>query len=159
LAMDRQNSPLNMLDMLAGFLKSRPTDAPNSRQKTLGSSGTTPTLTIPQIYPAIYHENMTLIVYTAPWCSDCREAKRFLLRHNIPYTEIDVETTPGAAQELIAHVGKRAIPQFVIDGRWVQPYQPEEGFLYQEMSELLGLAQPSESGTATQGIAPRGPRS
>jgi mycoredoxin len=36
-------------------------------------------------------------------------------------------------------VGKRAIPQFVIDGRWVQPYRPGRGFLYQEMSELLGV--------------------
>jgi len=67
---------------------------------------------------------MTLIVYSASWCSDCREAKRFLQRYNIPHTEIDIETTPGAAQEVIAHTGKRAIPQFVIDGKWVQPYTP-----------------------------------
>jgi mycoredoxin len=82
---------------------------------------------------------MELLVYSARWCPDCRVAKRFLETHNITYTEIDIETTPGAADELIRHAGKRAIPQFVIDGRWIQPYRPGEGFLYEEMSALLGL--------------------
>ena len=89
---------------------------------------------------------MTLLVYTATWCADCREAKRFLLQHNIPYTEINVETTPGAAQEVISNTGKRAIPQFVIDGKWVQPYRVGFGFLYEEMAELLGVVEPDESG-------------
>lgn len=82
---------------------------------------------------------MDLLVYSASWCRDCREAKRFLDRHRIAYTEIDIETTPGAAAEVISHVGRRAIPQFVIDGRWVQPYRPGQGFLHQEMAELLGV--------------------
>jgi glutaredoxin len=80
---------------------------------------------------------MSLVVYTAPWCRDCRAAKRFLDEHQVPYTEIDIEDTPGAADEVIDNVGKRAIPQFVLDGRWVQPYRPGQGFLYEEMSALL----------------------
>jgi hypothetical protein len=47
---------------------------------------------------------------------------------------------PGAADEVLRHVGKRAIPQFVVDGTWVQPYRPGFGFLYEEMCELLGVA-------------------
>lgn len=82
---------------------------------------------------------MELIVYSAFWCPDSRNAKRFLDKHHISYKEIDIETTPGAAEEVIRHVGKRAVPQFVIDGKWVQPYQPGKGFLYEEMSELLGI--------------------
>lgn len=82
---------------------------------------------------------MELIVYCSNWCPDCREAKRFLARHNIPFREIDIEKTPGAAAEIIQRTGKRAIPQFVIDGLWVQPYRPGEGFLYDEMSKLLGV--------------------
>jgi glutaredoxin len=92
---------------------------------------------------------MTLIVYSASWCADCREAKRFLQRYNIPHTDIDIETTPGAAQEVIANTGKRAIPQFVIDGKWVQPYQPGYGFLYEEMAMLLGVAQADPSAAVT----------
>jgi glutaredoxin len=82
---------------------------------------------------------MELIVYSSNWCPDCREAKRFLEKHKIPYTEINIETTPGAAQEVIRRTGKRAIPQFVIDGEWIQPYKPGRGFLYDEMSARLGV--------------------
>lgn len=82
---------------------------------------------------------MELIVYSATWCPDCREAKRFLEKHSIAYKEVNIETTPGAAEEVIRHTGKRAIPQFVVDGRWVQPYRVGQGFLYEEMSALLGI--------------------
>lgn len=84
---------------------------------------------------------MEIVVYSSRWCPDCREAKRFLAQHNILYREIDIEATPGAAEEVIRRTGKRAIPQFVINGMWVQPYRPGEGFLYDEMSDLLGVGQ------------------
>lgn len=82
---------------------------------------------------------MEITLYTAFWCPDCRTAKRFLDQHNLAYTEIDIEMTPGAAQEVVRRTGKRAIPQLVIDGEWIQPYRPGEGFLYEEMCERLGL--------------------
>jgi glutaredoxin len=84
---------------------------------------------------------MELLVYSADWCRDCREAKRFLTKHNIPYTEVDIERTPGAVDALLTNVGKRAIPQFVIDGKWVQPYRPGQGFLHDEMAELFGVSE------------------
>jgi mycoredoxin len=82
---------------------------------------------------------MDLTVYSASWCRDCREAKRFLDTHQIPYTEIDIETTPGAAYAVESNVGKRAIPQFVLDGKWIQPYKPGRGFLHDEMAALFGV--------------------
>ena len=85
---------------------------------------------------------MELLLYSAFWCSDCRVAKRFLKGHNIPFKEVDLDTTPGAADEVVARTGKRAIPQFVIDGEWVQPCRPGEGFPYEEMSERLGIKEP-----------------
>jgi glutaredoxin len=85
---------------------------------------------------------MQLTVYSAPWCGDCREAKRFLDKHKIAYTDINIESTPGAADEVVKNTGKRAIPQFVLNGKWVQPYTPREGFLYEEMSALLGISTP-----------------
>ncbi len=84
---------------------------------------------------------MELLVYTASWCRDCREAKRFLDKHKLPYREVDIEHTPGAADEVLHHVGKRAIPQFVIDGEWVQPYRPGRGFLYEDMAERFGVTE------------------
>jgi mycoredoxin len=82
---------------------------------------------------------MELTVYSAYWCPDCRIAKRFLTEHKIPFKDIDIETTPGAAEEVVKATGKRAIPQFVIDGEWVQPYRVGEGFLYAEMTKRLGI--------------------
>jgi mycoredoxin len=82
---------------------------------------------------------MELLVYSASWCRDCREAKRFLTQHSIPFKEIDIENTPGAAEQVIANVGKRAIPQFVLDGKWIQPYHPGQGFLHDEMSALFNI--------------------
>lgn len=85
---------------------------------------------------------MEIILYSAFWCPDCREVKRFLQRHNIAYKEIDIETTPGAAEEVVKRTGRRSIPQLVIDGEWVQPSRPGEGFLYEEMARKLGIAKP-----------------
>jgi mycoredoxin len=85
---------------------------------------------------------MEIFVYTAFWCPDCRLAKRFLQEHNLPFKEIDIETTPGAADEVIKQTGKRSVPQFVIDGEWVQPYRRGEGFLYEEMAQRLGITEP-----------------
>lgn len=84
---------------------------------------------------------MDLTVYSASWCRDCREAKRFLSKHNIPFTEVDIESVPGAADEVQKNVGKKAIPQFVLDGKWIQPYRPGQGFLHREMAQLFGVTE------------------
>jgi mycoredoxin len=88
---------------------------------------------------------MQVLVYSASWCRDCREAKKFLEKHQISYTEIDIETNPGAADEVMRQVGKRAIPQFVIDGKWIQPYRAGRGFLHEEMGELFGVGNAAQS--------------
>ena len=82
---------------------------------------------------------MTVLVYTAGWCRDCRAAKQFLDTHGITYTEINVDQDPAASDEVMRHVGKRAIPQLVIDGVWFQPYKPGRGLLFDELNERLGI--------------------
>ena len=82
---------------------------------------------------------MKVEVYSAAWCRDCRAAKQFLEAHGVSYTEIDVEEDPAAFNEILLRVGKRAIPQMVIDGEWWQPYAPGRGLLYEEMRARLGL--------------------
>jgi mycoredoxin len=85
---------------------------------------------------------MEITVYSTAWCPDCREAKRFLTDHHLAFKEIDIENTPGAADEVVKRTGKRSIPQFVVDGEWIQPYRPGRGFLYKEMADRLGVAKP-----------------
>ena len=83
---------------------------------------------------------MTVQLYSAAWCRDCRAAKQFLETHGIAYSEINIDTDPAAEAEVLEHVGKRAIPQLVIDGEWFQPYRPGRGLLLEELTRRLGLA-------------------
>jgi glutaredoxin len=78
-------------------------------------------------------------VYTTAWCPDCRAARQFLDVHGIPYTEVDVDRDPAASAEVIRRVGKRAVPQLVIDGEWFQPYTPGRGLLVDELHRRLGI--------------------
>jgi mycoredoxin len=83
--------------------------------------------------------SMNVRVYTAAWCRDCRAAKQFLDANGIAYTEINVDEDPAASDELVRHVGKRAIPQMVIDGEWFQPYRPGRGLLFDELHKRLRI--------------------
>ena len=82
---------------------------------------------------------MHVLVYTAEWCRDCRSAKQFLDAHGIVYTEINIDSDAAASAEVLRHVGKRAIPQLVIDGEWFQPYKPGRGLLFDELHVRLGI--------------------
>jgi mycoredoxin len=86
--------------------------------------------------------NMKLIIYTGSWCGDCHVAKQWLAQNNIAFEEINIDETPGAAEEVIRKTGRRAIPQFVINDQWIQPYIPGAGFKYEEMAELFGISLP-----------------
>ncbi|MGA3032021.1 MAG: glutaredoxin family protein [Terracidiphilus sp.] len=83
---------------------------------------------------------MTVQLYAASWCRDCRAAKQFLEAHGVQYTEINVDSDPSASDEVFRRVGKRAIPQLVIDGEWFQPYRPGRGLLIDELSSRLGIS-------------------
>jgi mycoredoxin len=83
---------------------------------------------------------MIVQVYTAAWCRDCRAAKQFLESHGIQYTEINVDTDLAASNEILSRVGKRAVPQLVIDGEWFQPYTPGKGLLIEELERRLGIS-------------------
>ncbi|MGA3130247.1 MAG: glutaredoxin family protein [Terracidiphilus sp.] len=83
---------------------------------------------------------MNVQLYGTSWCPDCRRAKQFLEAHGIAYSEIDVDANPAASAEVLAHVGKRAVPQLVIDGEWFQPYKPGRGLLVDELRQRLGIA-------------------
>ena len=82
---------------------------------------------------------MTVQLYSSNWCRDCRAAKQFMDSHGVAYTEVNIDADPAASDEVLRHVGKRAIPQLVIDGEWFQPYRPGRGLLYDELFHRLGI--------------------
>ena len=79
-------------------------------------------------------------MYGVSWCGHCRAARQFLNSHGIEYTEIDIDRDPAASAELVRRVGKRAVPQLVIDSVWFQPYKPGRGLLVDELHERLKIA-------------------
>ena len=73
--------------------------------------------------------NQKVKMYTTTWCPDCRRAKYFLKEHAIPFEEINIEDTPGAAEFVIeVNQGKRRVPTFDVDGRtfYCSPYDPQQ---------------------------------
>ena len=82
---------------------------------------------------------MKVEMYATSWCGDCRAARQFLNSHGIEFTEIDVDRDPEASAEVVRRVGRRAVPQLVIDGVWFQPYKPGQGLLVEELCQRLGL--------------------
>ncbi len=52
--------------------------------------------------------------YGASWCADCRRSKRFLEDNNIPFTSIDIDEDPSAAQEVVRiNKGYKSIPTII----------------------------------------------
>jgi mycoredoxin len=74
-----------------------------------------------------------VIMYTTTWCGDCRRAKRYFQEWGIEYSEIDIERTPGAAEQVMAWAnGKRVVPTITVDDRvLVNPRATE-------LAEVLG---------------------
>jgi glutaredoxin len=76
----------------------------------------------------------SVVLYCRPGCIDCRLARRFLDRNGVPYTEIDVKATPGAADRVREWTGGPLIsPVFDIDGTIVIDFKRKE------LIEVLGL--------------------
>ena len=58
-------------------------------------------------------------IYTTNWCPYCTRAKALLNSKNVAYTEIDVEATPGARDEMRTRSGRRSVPQIFIGDQHV----------------------------------------
>lgn len=58
-----------------------------------------------------------IVVYTTPWCRDCKAAKRFLGERGIAYEEIDIERHPEAAG-IVRRLndGMRKVPTLDVEG-------------------------------------------
>jgi glutaredoxin len=76
----------------------------------------------------------SVVLYCRPGCIDCRLARRFLERHGVPYTEVNVRDTPGAEARVREWTGGDLIsPVFDIDGTIVIDFKRAE------LSKALGL--------------------
>lgn len=52
-----------------------------------------------------------LVIYSTTWCGYCRTLKRQLVDEGIPFTEVNIEETPGAAEFVMGiNRGNQTVP-------------------------------------------------
>jgi glutaredoxin len=75
-----------------------------------------------------------VVLYCRPGCIDCRLARRFLERHGVPYTEINVRAEPEAEARVKEWTGGALIsPVFDVDGQIIIDFKRTE------LAQALGL--------------------
>jgi glutaredoxin len=58
-----------------------------------------------------------IVMYCTSWCPDCKQARAWLKEHKLKYTEVDINATPGAADQVRKWAnGTLTTPTFDIDG-------------------------------------------
>jgi glutaredoxin 3 len=53
--------------------------------------------------------------YATHWCPYCSRARQLLAAKGVTIEEIDVESRPGAREEMFARSGRRTVPQIFIN--------------------------------------------
>ena len=75
-----------------------------------------------------------IVVYGAYWCSDTLRSRRYLNRHGVPYTLMDVDQDPEAARKVREwNRGNLSTPTLDIEGRIVT--EPSN----KDLAEILGI--------------------
>ncbi|MCS6889137.1 mycoredoxin [Chloroflexus sp.] len=77
-----------------------------------------------------------IVVYGTNWCPDCRRAQRVLDQHGAPYTYINIEHDPAAAEFVIkVNNGNQSVPTIVFpDGSIL--VEPSNRALQEKLSQL-----------------------
>lgn len=87
--------------------------------------------------PAVPPSPHNVIMYCRPGCIDCRLARRFLEQNGVPYSEVNVITTPGAEARVREWAGGNLVsPVFDVDGTIVVDLDRAQ------LIKLLGLKNP-----------------
>jgi glutaredoxin 3 len=58
---------------------------------------------------------MAVTIYTKPGCPYCAAAKEDLRARGVAFDEVDVFTSPGAAEKVVALTGGRRIVPVLVD--------------------------------------------
>jgi len=72
-------------------------------------------------------------IYTAPSCTHCNSAKRYLSEHGVDYREVDISNDIQSAQRLIDKTGQTGVPVIEVDGKMIV------GFDKRKLSQALEL--------------------
>lgn len=70
-----------------------------------------------------------VVMFSATYCPNCLNAKKFLSAQNIPYMEFDIETS-AAARTYFDKLGGRGTPFFLVNNHPIQGFNQEEFWRY-----------------------------
>ncbi len=76
---------------------------------------------------------MKVIIYSTPWCTYCKMAKKFFEENKISYEEHDVASDIKMRDEMVKKTGQMGVPVIDIDGQIVI------GFDQRRLKELLKI--------------------
>ena len=74
-----------------------------------------------------------VIIYSTPTCPFCHQAKEYLTKKSIPFTDYNVADDQKKAEEMIEKSGQIGVPVILIDDEVVV------GFDKEKIDELLKL--------------------
>lgn len=81
--------------------------------------------------------NPSIVMYTTPWCGDCRRAKRIFGALGVPYSEVNIERDPQAA-DLVRQLngGMQSVPTILFpDG--VRLTEPSNQALEEQLQRFI----------------------
>lgn len=67
--------------------------------------------------------NHDVTIYTKPDCVFCKEAKKILIKKNIPYKEIDLTWDNELVEEIHKKTGSNTVPVIFIKDQYIGGYQ------------------------------------
>ncbi len=66
-----------------------------------------------------------VVLFSTSMCSWCRRAKRYFKEHRVPFKEVDVESDPKAARDIVRKTGQTGVPVIKIGNRWIVGFDKE----------------------------------
>lgn len=68
-----------------------------------------------------------VVMYCTRWCPGCRRARAWFKENQIDFTEVDIDVTPGAAEQVKQWAnGMRTTPSFDIEGTILVGYDEKK---------------------------------
>jgi glutaredoxin-like YruB-family protein len=65
-----------------------------------------------------------VILYSTPFCTYCRLARKFLEKHGVPYEEYDVSSNAAAREEMVHRSHQLGVPVIEVDGEIFVGFNP-----------------------------------
>ena len=63
-------------------------------------------------------------MYSTTWCGHCKNARNYFAAKRIPYRDLDVESSAGAASEF-KRLGGSGVPLILVGGKAMSGFSPE----------------------------------